>query len=249
MSSDRIIDDAEAVREVVHWMVITAVHDPGLLAVKGKFASELARNDDVKELQRLGCDKDKLLNTLAFANRMPALYPPLGAEALRNLARDLKDIVTRMKRFTPSVALPWIEESDGRQFLTWKPTGGDLHIWPELERELQLKAAAYKRLARLCRMGMIPDRATFRRFAFVWPVQYINSCIHEPHYAAASRLLCLTGIKKNPKQLKVAFLLVREQDPSVLSWMGLATSFLHETVRFGTLATSFLNETGGSRRK
>jgi hypothetical protein len=229
MSLDQITDDAEAVREIVHWMVITAAHDPALLAVKGKFASELARNDDVSELQRLGCDKDKLLDTLAFANAMPALYPPLDANALRNLARDLKDIVTRMKRITPSAALLWIEESDGRQFLTWKPTGGDLHVGPELERELQLKAAVYKGLARLCRLRKIPSRATFRRFAFVWPLQYINSCTGEPHYAAASRLLCRTGIHKNGKQLKVAFLSALERYPSVLSWMELAASFLHDT--------------------
>ena len=227
MSSDRIIDDAEAVREVVHWMVITAAYDPRLRAVKDEFARELAGNDDVNELQRLRCDKDKLLNTLAFAKEMPALYPPLDAKALRNLARDLKIVLTRMKRITPSVPLLWIEErADGKHSLTWKPTGGDLHVWPELERELERKAGAYEELARLCRLRKIPSRATFRRYAFVWPLQYINSCTGKPHYAAASRLLSVTGINKNEKQLKGAFL---SADPSVLRWMELATTFLHET--------------------
>jgi len=229
MSLNRANDDAEAVKEVVHWLVITAAHDPRLRAVKDEFAIELAKNDDVTELQRRGCEKGKLLNTLAYANRMPALYPPLSANALRNLARDLKDIVTRMKRIAPSLALPWAEESDGGHFLTWKPTGGDLHVWPELERELRGKAGAYEELSRLCRLGKIPDRATFRRFAFVWPVKYIDSCTGHPHYTAASNLLCLTGTKKNPKQLKVAYRLACKEYPSVLGWMELATSFLHET--------------------
>jgi hypothetical protein len=227
MCSNRINDDAELVTEVLHWMVITAAYDPSLRAVKDKFAHELARNDDVNKLKKLGCDKDKLLSTLAFANRMPALYPPLGANPLRNLARDLKSVLVRMKRLTPSRALPWFEDStEGKYILTFEPTGGDLHVWPELERELQLKAAVYEGLAGLCQKRKIPSRATFRKYAFLWPVQYINSCLGEPHYAAAARLLCLTGIKKNWKQLKVAFL---SADPSVLRWLELATSVTHDT--------------------
>jgi hypothetical protein len=156
MRSNRINnDDAQLVTEAVHWMVITAAYDPSLRAVKDKFADELARNDDVNKLKKLGCDKDKLLSTLAFANRMPALYPPLGANPLRNLARDLKSVLVRMKRLTPSRALPWFEDSTqkGKYILTFEPTGGDLHVWPELERELQLKAAAYEGLAGLVKSG------------------------------------------------------------------------------------------------
>jgi hypothetical protein len=236
MGSNRVNDDAEAVREVVHWMVITAAHDPLLQETKDKFARDLARNDSVNMLTELGCDKDKLLSTLAFANKMPDLYPPLDAQALRNLARDLDDVLRRMKRLTPSIALLWTEESaDGKHSLTLKPTGGDLHVWPELECELRCKVETYEALARLCELRKIPTRATFRKFAYLWPIQYINSCLQKEHYAEASELLCLTGNTKNTKQLIVAFNKARKQYPSVLRWMELATTFLHET--------------GGSRRK
>jgi hypothetical protein len=139
-------------------------------------------------------------------------------------------MLKRMRRITPSILLPIAEERGGR--VNMVPTGGDLHIWPELESELQRKANGYEQLARLCRLRKIPSRATFRKFAFVWPVQYINSCTGHPHYAAASRLLSYAGIDKNEKQLKVAFHSALEHYPSVLSWMGRATSFLHETAGF-----------------
>ena len=79
----------------------TAMHDPRLRAARGKFADKLDRNEDVDELQRLGCNKEVLINTLAFANVMPAVFIPMEANASRNLARDLDSIVNRMKRLSP----------------------------------------------------------------------------------------------------------------------------------------------------
>lgn len=150
-STKRINTDDQKVKEIAHWLVLTAIHHPMLLALKGKLESDLARNEDVIKLEELGCDKSQLLNVLAFANAMPSLYPPLEANTLRELAKELRSVFQRMKAITPSSALPWSKENaDGRQFLTWVPTGGDLHIWPDLEGEVQRRADMYSELARLC---------------------------------------------------------------------------------------------------
>ncbi|MGB9232854.1 MAG: helix-turn-helix domain-containing protein [Terriglobales bacterium] len=232
-STKRINTDDQAVKEIAHWIVLTAIHHPMLLALKGKLDSDLARNEDVIKLEELGCDKSRLLNVLAFTNAMPSLYPPLEANTLRKLAKDLRGVFQRMKVITPSSALPWIKENAvGRQFLTWVPTGGDLHIWPDLETEVQRRADMYSELARLCAQRKVPSRATFRKFAYLWPVQYVNSTLQEPHYVALSKLLAHVGIDKNPKQLKVAFKSVQEEYPGLLKWMDLAANLLHETAVF-----------------
>jgi len=229
-STKRINTDDQMVNEIAHWLVLTAIHHPMLLALKGKLQSDLARNEDVIKLEKLGCDKSRLLNVLAFANAMPFLYPPLEANTLRELAKDLGSVFRRMKAITPSSALLWSKEgADGRQFLAWVPTGGDLHIWHDLETEVHHRANMYTELARLCAQRRVPSRATFRKLAYLWPVQYVNSTLQKPHYVALSKLLAHVSIDKNPKQLKVAFTSAQTEYSSILRWMDLAITFLHET--------------------
>jgi hypothetical protein len=233
-STKRIDTDNQMVTEIAHWMVLTAIHHPMLLALKGKLDSDLARNEDVIKLVESGCDKSQLINVLAFANAMPSLYPPLEANTLRELAKDLRSVFHRMKAITPSSVLLWSKENaEGREFLTWVPTGGDLHIWPDLEAEVQRRADMYSELARLCAQRKVPSRATFRRFAYLWPVQYVNSILQKPHYVALSKLLAHVGIDKNPKQLKVAFTSAQTEYSSILRWMELATQWLDQAVTFG----------------
>jgi hypothetical protein len=92
----------------------------------------------------------------------------------------------------------------------------------------------YKGLAHLCNLRLIPTRATFRRIAYVWPLVYVNSCTSdpEPHYAAVSRLLEFAGVEKDSRQLKKAFLSVREKYPEILEWLKLATRVLQEVASF-----------------
>jgi len=59
-----------AIEEVLHWILITALHDKSLLAVKGKLLKELRKNEDVAALQADDCDKETLLNLLAFAQEL-----------------------------------------------------------------------------------------------------------------------------------------------------------------------------------
>lgn len=227
-SSTRNVDSIPAAIEVAHWIVITALHHPRIVAAKGKLAVEVGRDEDVNRLCRSVCDRSELLNVLAFAKEMPALYPQWDADTLRKLAADLRRVLRRMKFVTPSIVLPWFETSaDGTERLSWQSSAGDLDLSPELEKQLQLRVEMYGQLARLCSRREIPSRATFRKFAYLWPVQYINSSTGQPHYAVAARLLGFAGIDKNEKQLKVAFVAVRQRYPWVLSWMDLAIGFLH----------------------
>lgn len=215
------------IEEVIHWITITALHDERLIAVKGKLLHDLVRDPDAAKLEALGCNKALLLDTLAFAVEMPKLYPPITAADLKDLAKDVESVLHRMKTLTPSVALPFVHDTpDGKQAMTFEPTGGDLHVWPELEEVLQRKAQAYRRLSQLCGQRLVPSHATFQRLAYVWPAVYVASCTGEPHYASVSRLLLFAGITKTPKQLKVAFTDARKQYPHVLHWIEVATEML-----------------------
>jgi hypothetical protein len=124
--------------------------------------------------------------------------------------------------------VPWAKDDAGNfTVVTLKPTGGDLHIWPWLEDEVQCRLQMYEQLARLCSERRIPSRASFRKFAYIWPVQFVVARTGKPHYADLSALLALTGIDKGPKQLKVSFNLARTKFPSILNWMDLATRNIH----------------------
>src|SRR5688572_26944268 len=104
---------AEA-KEFVLWLVTRALFSNQLLAAKGKLLSRYKEAQDVEkavgELQRAGCDRNALLYTLAFAGELPRLYPSFNAENMRALARDVKHVLARMKRFTPSVAVAHIDD-------------------------------------------------------------------------------------------------------------------------------------------
>jgi hypothetical protein len=231
--TNQIFDDAQAVRELVHWMVITALHRSGLYAARMEIIDDLAGNPYVGQLQQAGCDKDHLPNILACAKEMPTFYPPIDAHGLKDLGKDLVKILGRMKYYTPCLALPRIEDGpDGKKILTLQPIREDRHSLPELEHELQRRADLYSELARLCRQYKIPTRETFRKFAYLWPVHYVHSKTSKPLYTAISALLDFVGIGKNPKQLKVAYRSARASYPWVLEWMDLATEFLHNNVTF-----------------
>lgn len=232
----------EAIVEVTTWTILTALHNPALLAKKGEFLKQVGGGEVVAELVSLGCEEGLLLNTLVFAAWLPQFYPPLMAAELNRLADDTERLLREMKRLTPSIALPWLEESDdGHQELVWKPTGADLHVWPWLEQELLGKVSLYRQLATMCTLRQVPTKATIGRIAGIWPVAYVNSCTGEPHYALVSKLLDCTPEGKNPKQLRAAFLSVGEEYPHLESWLVLATRVLQQTVSFVDLSSAELD--------
>lgn len=231
----------EEVVEVTTWTILTALHNPALLAKKGEFLKQVGGEEVVAKLVSLGCDEELLLNSLVFAAWLPQFYPPLMAAELKRLADDTERLLREMKRLTPSIALPWLDETDdGRKELVWEPTGGDLHVWPWLEKELRAKVSLYRRLGTLCTLRQVPTKATIGRIAGIWPVAYVNSCTGQPHYALVSKLLDCTPEGKNPKQLREAFLSVREEYPHLERWLLLATRVLQRTVSFVDMSSTEL---------
>jgi|ERR1019366_1968433 hypothetical protein len=126
---------SEHATEVELWIVLTAIHQPELLAKRKDL--HLDRNKDVVELCRLGCDARVLQGFLVFAAEMPKFYPPISAPVLQKLARDLRDVLRRMIRTTPSLALPWVRElKKGARVFYSLPTGGGLRVSPGILKEL-----------------------------------------------------------------------------------------------------------------
>lgn len=215
----------EFLNEATHWLIITMVHDDRLRAFKGHM-NECRNNQDVCDLVELGCDDEVLLNTFAFAATLEACYPDLTAADLRELAKDCRSVVWRMKQFTPSLALPF-QRDDGS--IDYEPTGGDMHVWPGLEEEIEKKAKCYESLAELCTEKLLPTRATLRKLAYLWPVIYVKSRTGQPHYAAVSRILQFVGVTKSGKHLEDSLDSATRQFGGLLQWMTLATAMLSET--------------------
>jgi len=219
--------------EITRWLVSTALHDDRLLQVKGSLTQVLKNNKDLAALVAGGCDGEMLANTLAFAVQITTCYPKIVSADLKDLAKDVKSVLRRMKELTPSVALPIGEDvGEGKYVVKHLFTGGDLHVWPWLEEDLLRKSGMYEDLARLSRDKKIPTQATLRRFAFVWPVHYVYSRLKKERYAAISRLLTLAGIEKEPRQLKQALKAARREHPEALLWMDAATPFLQEVTAY-----------------
>jgi hypothetical protein len=225
---------AEA-NEIIHWFVITAVHNNELLKVKGKYEDIAGRAfAAIDPLEKLGCDRAVLLNTVLYAIKLPTLYPKFTASDLEKLGSDIDDVLNRIRRFTPrSISLPFVEEDKGKMMLTMAPTGGDLHLSEEMESELRRKAQAYKRMAQLCSSGAIPDSATFRRIAHMWPVIYVNSATGEPHCKLVANLLEHTEIQRSARDLRRSFQSIQKRFPGIVNWLGLLPLELQVTASFG----------------
>jgi hypothetical protein len=219
----------EFLEEATHWLVLTMVHDPRLLAAKGAMDAH-RENSDVVALAQQGCKTDVLLNTFAFASALPHCYPGFTAEDLRELAKDSRSVLRRMKSLTPSFALPWLgADEDDEAAITFQPTGGDMHVWGCLEETIVKKANCYDSLAELCKEKLLPTRATLGKLSYLWPLIYVRACTKEPNYARVSRILDLSGIDKNEKQLRVGLEGALKKHESILGWMTLAAGMLTDT--------------------
>jgi hypothetical protein len=121
------------------------MHSPKMVAARKSLSAHSA-NINVQRLVAEGCDDAMLLNSIAFARLLPDLYPPLAASRLRRLAIKLDEVLREMKALTPSIELPFIvdEREDGSAGFKMEPTGGDLHLWPEVEKDLQTKVACLR---------------------------------------------------------------------------------------------------------
>ncbi len=221
----------QLIKEVPEWIITTALNNSQVVAAKGSL-QKLIRKDENPTLSKLvhdGCDDDVLLNTIAFAAELPNLYPPFSAQELRELAKDVESVLSRMRRLTPSIALPIVTTtSKGKNELRLEPTGDVFHVWPQLEHDLCLKIAAYKMLAQLCTNHEIPTRAEFKTITCVFPLLYVRRKIGEPRFAAVSRLLEFAGISKNAKQLRIALRKAETKYSAALFWMETAIGFLQQ---------------------
>jgi hypothetical protein len=215
----------EFLNEATHWLVVTMAHDERLRAHKGTLDS-YRKNEDVSALVDEGCDLGVLLNSFAFAAALPACYPPFTADQLRELAYDCRSVLRRMKTLTPSQALSF-HEDDGS--IDFPPTGGDMHVSPALESDIENKARCYESLAELCKEKLLPTRATLGQLSYLWPVFYVKSRTGEPNYARVARILQFVGIAKNPKQLRVGFEGALGRYGDLLRWMTAALMMLSDT--------------------
>jgi hypothetical protein len=226
---------AEA-NEIIHWFVITAVHNNELLKVKGQY-QELASRAfaAIDPLEKLGCDRAVLLNTVLYAMKLPTLYPKFTAGTLEKLGLDIEEVLNRIRRFTPpSISLPFIEDNEGKVMITSALTAGDLHLSQEIESELRRKAQAYKRMAQLCSSGVIPDYATFRRIAHIWPVIYVNAVTGNPHCKLVANLLEHTDeIERTDRDLRRSFQSLQKRFPGIVQWLGIMPNVLQITASFG----------------
>jgi len=233
------ISDQELAIEVTLWIVLTAIHQPKLLAKRKDL--DIYRNEDFVELCKLGCDAWVLAGVLVVAAELPKFYPPISAPVLRKLARDLRDVLRRMIRTTPSLALPWVREIKNsrhkrrvglaRQEVYFLPTGGDLHVSAELQKELSLKADCYEGLARLCTQNMVPTRAQIQKLAYLWPVFYVEEKTGKRHYAKIAKLLGFVGLDKHDKQLMRGVADAKRTLPQVVNWMKWSLSYIEKLSR------------------
>lgn len=219
-------DQALAIEATV-WIVVTAIHQ-AQLSQERPDNTRLFQNAEFLDLCRDGCDPWVLFNVLLLASIMPTYYPPISASALRKLARDLRDVLGRMHRITPSLLLPFATDfENGRYGLPeLEPTGGALHVYPDLEKELCLKAKAYEKLADLCAKKLVPTRAQIKKLAYLWPVLYVEEKTGSPHYSKVSRLLGFVEIDKNDNQLIKGAAAAKSTFPLAVNWMKASLGFL-----------------------
>jgi hypothetical protein len=138
-----------------------------------------------------------------------------------------------MKTLGPSIALPFIgEHPSAPNAITLEPTGGDMHVWGELEENIKRKANYYESLAELCRDKIIPMRATLGKLGYIGPVVYVKQCTGEPHFSRVSRILAFAGIEKNDKQLRIAWTAAEQKYPNLLRWMEFGAGTLTETAGY-----------------
>jgi hypothetical protein len=220
--------------EAVHWFVTTAVHNNKLLSAKGKHTDVVKDVGVIEKLESLGCNREVLLNTISYAIELPNLYPKFKASDLEKLGDDINDLLKRIKKFTPpGINLPVLREVNGKMMLEAVPIGGDLHISDDFVKDLRAKGQAYTRMAELCRSGVIPDFATFRMIAHLWPLIYVNAATGKPRYSLVSELLSYTNIQRSSRVLRRSFELIQKRYPGIVRWLEIMPNVLQETASFG----------------
>jgi hypothetical protein len=228
---------------VAAWMIFTAIHNPELTNI----ARTLVPSDEVQQtftfLSEHGCDQALLIDCLVLAFRLTDWVPSLSAEALRNLARDLEDVLIRMRSTVPShiflLATP-DEKDPNRGVLKQQGTAGDLHVWQELADDLAKKVAGYQELAQLCSLNRVPRMDFLKRVVRLLPLAYVDRKTGQQYYERVSGLLEWAGGQLNRDKRSVdhnklgAHYRAAKNTPA-MNWLEHTIWVLEQTVMSRTL--------------
>lgn len=182
--------------DVAGWLIFTATQNPEFT----KIARTLVPTGDVQKtftfLSKAGCNQALLTDCLVLAYRLTDWVPSLSAADLRNLARDLENVLNRMPVTVPShvflMATPDGQDPN-RGVLKEEGTAGYLHVWPSQLEDLTKKVAGYRELAKLCTKRFVPRMDRLKRDARLLPVAYVKLATGQPYYERVSRLLQWAG--------------------------------------------------------
>jgi len=217
--------------EVSRWLIVSILHDRRLLEERNRFKRKILPASTAK-LERLGCDRMILLNTLAYGQRLPGLHPQFVARKLRKLASDCEKLLVEMLSLSPPGCITWVTgiASSGPSELVIKtssdPAACSWFCDPRLAHELSSKAALYREVATMCQARRLPTLWNVFRFGYIWSVAYVNACTGDPHCELVAPLLNLIGDGKTEQKLMATFNDLRIEQPWILECMQRATEFL-----------------------
>lgn len=218
-------------REVMGWLLLSMLYAPDFQSM---LESALARIGGIsggatEKLEALGCKRSALINAAVLGSLARKLYPPIGAEQLRELAKKIRSTVWAMKQMIPPVVVPQGQIlKDGSLEFELEPAGGDMQLEPWIEERLLLKATIFEQLSAMCKAKDVPSRAEFGRVGHIWPLVYVEAKTGEPRYALVARLLQETNVDggMTGRRLREAYVAVKDNYPETLRWLRLATANL-----------------------
>jgi hypothetical protein len=216
---------------VVGWMIHTAILNPELTKSVRTLTIPKEHIKTFSFLSQHKCDQALLLDRLVLAYRLPELVPKLSVTKLRTLARDVDDVLKRMRSIVPShvfvVATP-DEKDPKRGLLEEQATGGDLHVWPSMIADLTNKIAGYQELAYLCANKVVPRRDFVERIAKLLPVAYVEQRTGQPYFRKVCDLLEWVGRELgelkdgeyvNENKLGQHFRAAKQENASTMEWL------------------------------
>jgi hypothetical protein len=226
--------------DVAGWLIFTAIHNPEFT----KIARTLVPTGDIQEtftfLSKAGCDQALLTDCLVLAYRLTDWVLSPSATDLRNLARDLEDVLNRMRFTVPShvflMATPDGKDPN-RGVLKEEGTAGYLHVWPSQLDDLKKKVVGYRELAKLCTERFVPRMDRLKRDARLLPVAYVKRATGQPYYERVSKLLEWAGgqLDKSKDDTHIDYSKLgayyrAAENTAVMSWLEHIIWLLEQTV-------------------
>jgi hypothetical protein len=242
------------VENAVEWMVLTALNGVTLTGREKVLANARKLNkvyaDALNKLVGAGCCKETLFDMVAVARELQEVPLKFNSRELEPLARDIEDILDRMKRLIPFTALPMADDD-------WIDTSfplGKLHLWQEFEKQLLQMAQVCDILANLRKTGDtggIQAKNILERFGYLLPVVYVHSRTGKPHYPKVSQLLWSLGnIGRNKDQLCKDYKWAQREHLGVVVLLRRHLDVVIEGFSYdGTRPQTTLPKTFGSRKK